>query len=361
MKLKPLAKSTVYKPKEERVIISEGLCFENTWMKDGVIPSDDSAEPFEEHLKLALKEEIKVNYLLDLLAFKYQKPDETKPHAVVYLYHAEGGNGKSVFAETLEAVFGSSAVTIAPEKRMNSGSKVMLWAKTLLIAEEADVARGSDIYDIIKTYSGQETIDDDTKHQHFKKYDIPANLFMMSNRAPTFVEPNDRRFFIAEWKLDMEAEAKASYFTSYIKWLKEEGGLEAIAGLLSRREVTRNMYAPVPMTEEKKSAMSLAQDECMQDIVNFLDDHQDSRVFCQSHFKEIFDNHLVKPNQKKHKLTEAGLKRHQPRVLVGGQKITPWVRQSDRIEGIKGSGTTVAHEGKISPIEEVLHPLIEIL
>jgi hypothetical protein len=184
---------------------------------------------------------------------------------------------------------------------------------------------------------------------------------MMSNRAPTFVEPNDRRFFIAEWKLDMEAEAKASYFTSYIKWLKEEGGFEAIAGLFSRREVTRDMYAPVPMTEEKKSAMSLAQDECVQEIVDFLDDNQDSRVFRQSHFKEIFDNHLVKPNQRKHKLLEAGLKRHHSRVQVGGEKITPWIRQNDRIEGVKGKGTTVSYEGKISPIEGVLHPFFEIL
>jgi hypothetical protein len=361
MKLKPLTKGKVYRPKLERVLCREGLYFENTWVDDGASPSDDSAAPFEEHLMLALKDQFKVDYLLDLLAYKYQNPYKPKPHAVVYFYHAEGGNGKSVFAETLETVFGSSAVTIASEKKMNSGSKVMLWAKTLLIAEEADVGRGSDIYDTIKTYSGQGTIDDDTKHQHFKKYDIPANLFMMSNRAPTFVEPNDRRFFIAEWKLDMEAEAKASYFTSYIKWLKEEGGFEAIAGLFSRREVTRDMYAPVPMTEEKKSAMSLAQDECVQEIVDFLDDNQDSRVFRQSHFKEIFDNHLVKPNQRKHKLLEAGLKRHHSRVQVGGEKITPWIRQNDRIEGVKGKGTTVSYEGKISPIEGVLHPFFEIL
>jgi len=164
-----------------------------------------------------------------------------------------------------------------------------------------------------------------------------------------------------KWKLDMEAEAKANYFADYLKWLRNEGGFEAIAGLLSRREVTRDMYAPVPMTEEKKSAMSLAQDECVQEIINFLDDHQESRVFCLNHFKGIFDNQLVKPNQTKHKLIEAGLKRHLPRVQVGGEKITPWIRQNDSIEGVKGTGTTVAHEGKISPIEEVLHPFVEIL
>lgn len=360
MKLKPLAKSKVYEPKKERVILSKGLCFENIWIKDGASPSDDSAARFEEHLKLALKDQFKVDYLLDLLAYKYQNPHLPKPHSVVYLYHAEGGNGKGRLAETIEAVFGSSAVTIASEKKMNNGSKVMLWGKTLLIAEEADVTRGSDIYDVIKTYSGQDFIEDDVKHQHFKKYGIPANLFMMSNRAPTFVEPKDRRFFIAEWKLDMEAEAKANYFADYLKWLRNEGGFEAIAGLLSRREVTRDIYAPVPMTEEKKSAMSLAQDECVQEIVDFLDDNKDSRVFCQRHFKEIFENHGVKSNQTKHKLLEAGLKKL-PRVQVGGEKITPWIRQNDQIEGVKGTGTNVAHEGKNSPIEKVLHPFVEDL
>jgi len=357
MKLKPLAKSKVYQPLKDRVICEKGLWFENTWIEDGAKRSNHSCTPFEEHLKLALKDQEKVDYLLDLLAFKYQKPDQPKPHAVVYLYHAEGGNGKSVFAETLKKVFGDSAVTIASESKMNSGSKVMLWAKTLLIAEEAAVGRGSDIYDTIKTYSGQGSIDDDTKHQHFKRYEIPANLFMMSNRAPTFVEPHDRRFFIAEWAIDMEEAAKADYFTQYVKWLTT-GGYEAIAGLLARRIVSRDMYAPVPMTDEKRSAMCLAQDECVQEIMDLLEDKPEKRAFPQDSFKEIFEKHQIKKAQEKHKLLAAGLKCHDERVKAGDKKITPWLRQGDSIKSTKGVGTFVVYEGKESPIVDVLWSVV---
>ncbi len=352
-RLLPLCKDTVYIPEGEPTVVIEGLRFLNLWTKPEVQPSDDDAKPFLDHLFLAMGDQDKVDYFLDWLATRFQKPNDKKPHAVVYLFHAEGGNGKSLLAETLQNVFGESAVQIASEAKMNSGSKVQLWARTLLIAEEASVKRGSDIYDTIKTYSGTDEIIDDIKHGHFKKHMIPATLLMLSNNAPNFLEPHDRRFFVSEWRIDLDKDAKAKYFMNYANWLKKQGGFAAIAGFLSRRKVNRDMYAPVPITEEKERAMSVGQDSCVRAIKDMMEDEPDARVFQVNDFSKIFDAFDVRGSQRKHKMTEAGLKEHGTRLKIGRERFRPWHRTTDKIVAIKNQGSFVVADGKSTPLEQV--------
>jgi len=349
--LLPICKSAVYMPKSDPTVVIKGLRFLNLWKEPEVQPSDAKCKPFLDHLLAAMGNQDKVDYFLDWLATRFQKPNDKKPHAVVYLYHAEGGNGKSLLAGTLQNVFGESAVQIASEAKMNSGSKVQLWARTLLIAEEASVKRGSDIYDTIKTYSGTDEIIDDIKHGHFKKHKIPATLLMLSNNAPNFLEPHDRRFFVSEWRIDLDKDAKAKYFKDYADWLKKEGGFGAIAGFLSRRKVDRDMYAPVPITEEKERAMSVGQDGCVREILDALEDEPNAHVFDADDFEGIFKKHDVKTSQIKHKLTEAGLKRGE-RLVIGGNRMYPWHRIKDKIVSISGVGSFIEVDGKRLPLEQ---------
>lgn len=346
----PLSKKKIYIPGQGHVVKVKGIYCENTWRQPAIVPKDIDANPFIEHLHLALGSMVKVEYLLDLLAFKYQNPIAPKPHAVVYLYHPEGGNGKTVFATTLRHVFGETAVNTASERKLMSGSKVQLWQRTWLIAEEANVARGSDIYDIIKTYSGQDEIEDDTKHAHFATYKIHANLIMLSNRSPSFLEPHDRRFFVSEWHIKMPLEEKKIYFSDYINWLQNEDGYAAIAYLLANRKVNRNMHASVPITPEKEAAMSLGQDACVRSIVDFLEDSGDTRLFTEEIFNEIFENYDIKQNQRKHKLTDAGLRQLEGRLCVGSLRERFWYRQQDKIESKKGIGTIIKYTDPLGNI-----------
>lgn len=354
-KLFPICREPVYVPLDQQVVARGGFKYRNSWTKPEVAPTDTNCQPFLDHLLAAMGSQDKVDYLLDLLAFRFQKPNDKKPHAVVYLYQAEGGNGKSLLATTLQHVFGESAVQIASEAKMNSGSKVQLWGKTILIAEEASVKRGSDIYDTIKTYSGTDEIFDDVKHGHFKKYRIPATLLMLSNNAPNFLEPHDRRFFVSEWKINLDKEAKVKYFNTYVNWLEEEGGYGAIAGMLSRRVIKREMYAPVPLTEEKIQAMSVGQDGCVREILDVLEDYPHARVFKAEDFDDLFERHDVKASQKKYKLAEAGLVEHSQRVIIGKNRFRPLLRNTDKIFGKSGVGSYIDVNGVVKALDnEVL-------
>lgn len=350
-KLFPICKEPVYAPLEPQVVTKGGFYYRNSWTSPEVEPTDGDYQPFLDHLLAAMGSQDKVDYLLDLLAFRYQKPNDNKPHAVIYLYQAEGGNGKSRLAETLKHVYGESAVQVASEAKMNSGSKVQLWGKTFLVAEEASVKRGSDIYDIIKTYSGTDEIFDDVKHGHFKKYRIPATLVMLSNNAPNFLEPHDRRFFVSEWKINLDKEAKVEYFNTYVDWLQKEGGYGAIAGMLSRRVVDREMHAPVPLTDEKLQAMSVGQDGCVREILDVLEDHSHARVFRADDFEDIFDRHDVKAAQKKYKLAEAGLVEHSQRVTIGKERFRPWLRNTDKIISKSGVGSYIDVDGVVKALD----------
>jgi phage/plasmid-associated DNA primase len=159
---------------------------------DTKTPGDLSAEPFISHLERALGKEAAM-YLLDVLSYRLQYPNEKKPHIAFYFYHEIGGMGKSLFLETLRNVLGQNSVnTINTTEKLNSISAAELWNTSWLAIEEAGVAKGSKIYDTIKSYTGADQVDADAKHKGFGKKEIPAMLMLMSNRAPTFIEAHDR-------------------------------------------------------------------------------------------------------------------------------------------------------------------------
>ena len=70
----------------------------------------------------------------------------------------------STFAETLTKVFGQTAVqtTNTVDALSNKGA-VDLWSRTLLIVEEAQVSKGTKLYDAIKSYTGSDIVTTDKK------------------------------------------------------------------------------------------------------------------------------------------------------------------------------------------------------
>jgi hypothetical protein len=231
-------------------------------------------------------------------------------------------------------------------------SQAELWERTWLIAEEAHVRPSTSLYDTIKHFGSENETDADAKHKGFSTWKIPANLIMLSNRAPEFLEPHDRRFFVSEWKLEMTTASKEAYFTDYLDWL-ENGGYEAIAWLLKTREVKRDLHAHAPLTEEKKSAMFVGEDACVCALKDFLEDKSKYRVFDEASFKSILDNHGFKPSQYKVKLVEAGLTQHPSRLELGGDRFRPWYRSCDKFSAVKGQGTTISFDGKTKAASEV--------
>ena len=230
-----LMPSVAYRPNEPVVFEDEeGFNFRNIWVKPEVDPAvNATAEPFVDFLNFAVGEE-KANYLIDWFAWQYQRPLD-KPHTALYIFGAQG-SGKNTIHTTMELVFGPSAVQMcADPDKLKSMSAVDLWSRTLLFTDECEVSINSSLYHQIKSMTGKDYTDADRKHQHFGRYHVPANLIMLSNHPPAFLEKDDRRFYVVEMK---PRENFEQYFNAYYRWLREEGGAAEVAGLLAQRDIS---------------------------------------------------------------------------------------------------------------------------
>ena len=338
----PITIKKIYRPGGNPVVNDGGPHFLNMWRKPTVEPTDNDPNKFIEHLELALGDTAKVCYLIDLLAHRYQHTElNKKPHIAAYFYGSAQGQGKSMFANTLSNVFGNSAVRIAPSvDKLRSMSVVDLWTRTWLITEETDIKKGSDTYDMIKSYTGMDSTETDRKHSNFDTYEIPAQLIMLSNRSPNFIEPNDRRFFVSEWDTGLRGTEKDNYFNDYAAWL-ETVGYGAIAGLLSKWEVSSNLFSAALPTEEKQRAMNVAEDEVVLAIKHFLEENGEYDVFTKDDFDEIWSEFDIKAQQRKHKLNEAGLMKCDERLTVGKRSRDFWYRKGEKIIYSQGKAAQI--------------------
>ena len=345
-----------YRPKKTKVVYVRGHCFPNLWRKPDVeSDSSISAEPFIAHLTKMMGCKAKANYLIDMIAYRYQKSCiDSKPHIAFYLYGEKQGMGKGLLGETLEKVFGVSAVRkISNKKDFESMSSIDLWRKTWLIAEETSCKVGSNTYQIIKGHTGTCSFSSARKGEHFDIYEIPAQLFMFSNHAPTFLESGDRRFFVSKWQYDFDKnkEDKNIYFAGYNKWLKERGGYEAIAGLLTERDVSNvQLEAPAMVTPEKREILSSIQDPVVEEmkLIMGFQENKDRKIWIEEDFKSIFQEYNIKASQIPHKFREAGLhtsgKYRYKSVHLWQEKdfvtkeanLRFYVKQECRIEHIQG-------------------------
>ena len=145
----------------------------------------------------------------------------------------------------------------------------------------------------------------DPKHRDSIEVEVPAQLIMLSNREPLFIEENDRRFFVAEWDTGLRGEEKAEYFEEYIHWLNDEG-YEAIAGYLSQRDLSGYKTSQhAPSTSAKLKCLENALPLPVQELIEFLDDNPESLVFTASDISDHFRH--VPTQQQSEWLNMAGL------------------------------------------------------
>ena len=176
---------------------------ENQWRQSKIQPDTMNLEealkranPFVDFLTLGFGDHWE--WALNWFSYRYQNPKPTKkPHSALYIYSTIHGTGKSTLATILEAVFGSTNVKkVSGGESVTAKGSVANWTRALLIAEEVSPQLGSNLYQTIKTYTGQDSVEQDAKFKDYSTWEIPAQLVMISNHAPTFFEPSDRRFVV---------------------------------------------------------------------------------------------------------------------------------------------------------------------
>jgi hypothetical protein len=321
--------NSLWIPNEPPVTRWNMYAVENLWRPSKIKPDDmsqdqalEEAHPFVEFLKLGFGSHWE--WVLNWLSYRYQNPKPAKkPHSALYIYSTIHGTGKSTLATILEEVFGYTNV-----KRVSGGESVTAkgsvanWTRALLIAEEVSPQLGSNLYQTIKSYTGQDTVEQDAKFKEFSTWKIPAQLVMISNHAPTFFESSDRRFAVFN-------------FDGLLNWIKDEnfyhwlsnGGLSAIASLFNCWSVDERSIWEVPMTVEKEGALRMSTlDLNIERIKEVLANNPDRAVF-EAHELLGLDKDKNLGNQYKHKLKAAGLEPIGQHRFRGGRPSL-WVRES---------------------------------
>ena len=305
-----------YRPFKPAVINQDGRHYPNLWKPSKVLPvyPPCDVQPFCDFLRTMMGSQEKVDYFLNLLAYKYQNRNTChlkKPHVAVYLYGEQGGMGKSSFVGgVIKEVFGQSAVTtVLDESKLESGSSVDVWRKEWLIVEEVRKRVDSNLFRKIKGFTGQSTTESDRKNAHFATYEIPANLMMFSNSPPTFLEQNDRRFFVSKFQHNFKSpEFKDEYFNRFDNWLKNKGGYQAIASLLEQKDISDfNIASSAMMTDEKRDVLLSISCPVIAEIQYEMRCKPEKPFWSAEEFYHLMIPNRLTLRSLNHKLREAGL------------------------------------------------------
>lgn len=328
----PMTRKTAYVVGGARLIERHGIYHINSWAAPKVQPKEGDVSIFLSHLLLALGSQEKVDFILDFLAHKYQHPTIKAPHAL-YLYGRQG-MGKGTLKEVLQGVFGKSAVKYAG--KASAVGSVLNWSASLFIADEIKITKHSEFYNEIKAYTVETELEDRLLYQNYATHDIPAQLILFSNHPPSFLEEDDRRFFVTEYDigLDKTSSEYREHFDEYWSWINSENGLPALAWYLQTRDLKNyQVRSAPPMTAEKAKALSIVSDPIKALIAEMLEDNPDKLVFSEKMFETLKEEAGA---AWKYQMTECGLTKHPDRIKINGDRDWRWVRDGYSIVTTKG-------------------------
>ena len=325
----PYSGKAVFRPDhpDKRVLNINNKWVLNTYRKPKI--SEDasiSPEPFLEHLKLAIKDEVAIEFVLNFLAYRYQNQyvseSTGKPAHALYIYSVAQGQGKSLFTDTITKIFGDSAIrstTTADALMKQNGYQY--WERTWLLADEVKIGDGTRLYDNLKARISKITDYVDPKNKASIEATLPAQLIMTSNHPPTFIEPDDRRFCIIEWDTGLRDSAKTEYFDKYYQWLSTKG-YQAIAALLANKNLSDYQpMAPPPQTDAKRLATLTSEPSELDSVLAFLDENRTVFAFDSISIKQL----NLPPKIQSQILLKAGL--YKKRLNTeDGKRPTYWIR-----------------------------------
>tara|TARA_R110002073_G_scaffold326125_1_gene505773 strand:+ start:304 stop:1764 length:1461 start_codon:yes stop_codon:yes gene_type:complete len=298
-----------YRPNAPTVICKNGIYFRNLWVDDGIKPSNNTdISVWLDHLKMMMQGDMKkVNYLVDHLAYRMQKPCiTTKPHIAFYLYGHRHGCGKGLLSNTIKRVFGESSVQLVSEENdLRDKSSVDWFRRTWLIAGDVKGKMGSGLIATMKERIGASVTTAPKKNKDNQRFEIPAQVIMLSNHAPSFIEEQDRRWFISRFEPTpaVQDDELQDHLDRLISWL-ENDGYARIAKHLRERDVSHiKLTERAMVTDEKREACAKASDIVAKEIELTVKRNPEQIVFMPSDFEDLFRENEINVNQYKHKMT----------------------------------------------------------
>ena len=179
---------------------------------------------------------------------------------------------------------------------------------------------------------------------------------MLSNEAPTFLEEDDRRFFVTKWETNLPTDKKGVFF-SELQISLDQGGYEAIAWVLKNHNLSSyKPYDPPPLNNEKTQMILTASNPATQAVIDRMHDDSTKNVWELNDFSTIWDTYRVQPSQKKYVLQETGLEKISRVTVHGNSRSDLWMRKGlSFIAGKGGQEPMITdRKGNLCPLRDLV-------
>lgn len=262
-----------YRPGEERLVTEgDGPSYFNLWRGWGCTPIEGGdATPFVSWVRDAFPNPVEREFFLDWWGFQLQHPGVKMNTATMLV--GSSGVGKGWMANIAERIFGSDNTWKCNlsdlESRFNSG----MGASQLLVIEEADVAGGVKVYNVLKDLITNEHLRYERKGVDAVKLDNCLNIFLNSNHINVLrLDEFDRRFAILEITCTFPYANDLEYWEPRWEWLRTDQGAEKVMGFLLSRPLSKgfNPHGEAPWTQAKRDMIESTHDPLDQWVVEHV-------------------------------------------------------------------------------------------
>lgn len=269
-----LVAGMTYAPGWGSLIARDGLATCNVWKdarQKGVL-GDPS--PWLEHLARLFPDEAMREHVLDVMAFKYQRPSVKINHGLM-LMGVPGCGKDSAFAPFLWAIGGvdhANCVTVRNEEILRGQEFNYCAEAEVVIVNELRVARQNSsqmVENFLKPMlaAPPEFLSVNKKHEHpYLSVNRMLVLAFSNERRPIRLAANDRRWFVhwtdARRMTDAEADALWGFY--------DNGGREAVAHYLGTRDISAFNPTAQPMMTPSKSDLLTAPEHHVESLLAAL-------------------------------------------------------------------------------------------
>ena len=229
----------------------------NGWAGSNISKTGGTCEPFLNHLNMLLYNQTNANYLLNWLAFTFQKP-ALKVKVMVFLVGIEQQTGKTTIWEIIGKIIGSKFFgrTTKPEEDITSKFAPWRAGKLLLCAEDFDPSKVDSndflglITDILTTQEGKGV--QRGQVPNYSNYCGASNFI-----KPVKLSKDDKRYAI--FGANPAKCGNQEYFKALYAWADDEANLKALYDYLMNRDISSfDAVRDRPMTEAYKNAKGLS-------------------------------------------------------------------------------------------------------
>jgi hypothetical protein len=328
MKKSQKADAAEFLPGEERFIQRGRLRVLNTYVDQRVEPDESiDATPWVEHLEWLIPSEKERSYLMDWLAWTYQRPGDKITWAPI-LYSKSFGVGKTTVFNCLAECIGKSMVSEPTQAELEDKFNDWCYGKLLVKIEELMSGDKYHVAEKLKPVVSNPTLSIRRMHQTgFVAANVASVCASTNHMQALPMEKGERRWMMIQC-VEAEKHERAPRMRRFHRWL-EEVGYGGIAHWLASRDVSEfRPRAEAPATELRELVAQASMTD-FDRAIELCDVFDKAGLISSAMVMEYLTQNECKVSERKLGLIASrrgwvGLPNQANRVMVGNRKMTFW-------------------------------------